>query len=312
MSYQTFKGISHYGQNPFSTRIEQGLGFYLNWAFLGIGGFNNVAIPSSGAYGGLNHKLRVKQDVNFQDGQVWQGFRPNWVWESGVPYGIQPTQFSGVKVNGTFYPSSTTGIYRHYVDFNRGQVVFNSPISLNSDVQSAFSFKDVYVTNTDEPYVKDFLFGSYDSANPQFTYFGSGNYSRNSIPFPTIAIEVVAGRDAVGLGLGGGQLVKQPVLFHVYGENKLDRDKLTDILCHQNDSTLMFLDIDQMASATGFPLTYLGSKSPNCKTFPDLVQNFFWKKGYLRDVKVTASQTLGPYLSYAVVKGYLEFEMGEI
>ena len=53
-----------------------------DWGFLDRGQFYNIDIPESGIYGGDKHKLRLAEDPNYLDGQVWEGYRQNWVWES--------------------------------------------------------------------------------------------------------------------------------------------------------------------------------------------------------------------------------------
>ena len=62
--------------------LENFLTFY-DWGFLDKGAFYNINIPSSGLYGGIKSNLRLVDDPNYTKGQVWEGYRQNWVWETG-------------------------------------------------------------------------------------------------------------------------------------------------------------------------------------------------------------------------------------
>ena len=63
--------------------LDNFVSFY-DWGLLDRGQFYNINIPESGIYGGDRHKLRSAQDPNYSNGQVWEGYRQNWVWESGI------------------------------------------------------------------------------------------------------------------------------------------------------------------------------------------------------------------------------------
>ena len=83
--------------------LDNLVNFY-DWGFLDRGSFFNIKIPQSGIYGGDRHKLRLVDDPNYSDGQVWEGYRQNWVWESGISAtATQPTRISGIFVDNTFY-----------------------------------------------------------------------------------------------------------------------------------------------------------------------------------------------------------------
>ena len=66
--------------------IDNFITFY-DWGFLDAGQFYNISVPQSGIYGGDRHKLRLVDSPNYTAGQVWEGYRQNWVWESGIEIG---------------------------------------------------------------------------------------------------------------------------------------------------------------------------------------------------------------------------------
>ena len=97
------KFVSQIGETLLMSQIESNFKTYLDWGLLGIGGFSNVSIPTSGAYGGTFDRLRLVDDPSYTLGQVWEGPRKDWVWESGVEYSTQPTELTGGDVESTLY-----------------------------------------------------------------------------------------------------------------------------------------------------------------------------------------------------------------
>ena len=109
--------------------MDNFLSFY-DWGFLDAGQFYNIHIPQSGIYGGDRHKLRVASTPNYASGKVWEGYRQNWVWESGIDGTTeQPTTISGVFVDDTFYATGNT-TKPFYVDYPNGRVVFDNALPL--------------------------------------------------------------------------------------------------------------------------------------------------------------------------------------
>ena len=95
--------VSNVGNTLLNSELESNLKSYLDWGLLGIGGWFNVEIPTSGAWGGTFDQLRLVDDPSYSAGQIWESARKDWVWETGVPYtGGSPIQITGVSVNGTF------------------------------------------------------------------------------------------------------------------------------------------------------------------------------------------------------------------
>ena len=105
-------------------------------------------LPTNG-----NGHSSPRPDSRFSSGQAWEGFRKNWIWQSGVTYSPNPLVgdddsnpgVSGVYVNDSYYSASTVGAYAHYIDHFNGRVVFDSPIPTGSKVQAEFSYKWVNV-----------------------------------------------------------------------------------------------------------------------------------------------------------------------
>ena len=96
----TFQSVDQIGKTLLNSEIEANLKGFMDWAFLGIGGWFDVTIPTSGAYGGTFDKLRAVSDPSYTEGQIWEAARKDWVWETGTPYAdYDPINISGVWVD---------------------------------------------------------------------------------------------------------------------------------------------------------------------------------------------------------------------
>ncbi len=116
--------------------------------------------------------------------------------------------------------------------------------------------------------------------------------------------------------LGGGQWVRQDVLFHILAETTWDRDKLFDIITYQKDRTILAFDKNAMVTADKFPLDYQGSLVSGAMMYPDLIKlpsdgGFFWKKMFVKDMQSQDSPSIPP-LYRAAVRGTFEIDFPEI
>jgi hypothetical protein len=82
--------IANVGDSTITSLIKDNTIEFFNWAIINNGGFFNINIPTSGHYGGDKHNLRLVDDPRYTSGQVWEGFRSNWVWASGLECETQP------------------------------------------------------------------------------------------------------------------------------------------------------------------------------------------------------------------------------
>jgi hypothetical protein len=133
MSFSPLKGFSTVFDATLNNEIQDGLIEYFDWALLEKGNYFNVTRGEVGPSGQDMSRLRLSEDERFTTGCAWDGFRKNWVWQSGVSFSPSPIVglnnskpgISGVYINDVFYPSTTTGQYEHYVDYYNGRVVLN-------------------------------------------------------------------------------------------------------------------------------------------------------------------------------------------
>lgn len=306
------KGVTDSGRALLLEQMEANFAEWLRWGMLGIGDFFNVTIPTSGAYGGNFHQLQPVSDPNFMDGQVWQGARSDWVWESGVQYARQPVAVSGIHLNGAYYPP-VSGNY--YVDFPRGRVVFNTPRNPTGDkVTCEYSFRNYQVSTGKVPWWREVQFNSLRVDDFQFTQVGSGFWdilAEHRVQLPHVIVDATPDRDVFGLNVGGQHIVRQDVVFNVLAEYPADLDRMVDILTYQQVATLLFFDKNAMADANAFPLTPQGSVASGAKCYPDLVTpsggGFYWHKAQVIKVRAN-SLSDNPPLYFAKVRYQVEID----
>ena len=319
-SYAKFKGITNYGETQILTELENNLKHFIDWGMLSIGGWSDVSIDTSvpDGYGGAPATLRYVEDPSYTDGQVWQGFRQDWIYESGVDFtvagtGYNPTniQASGVQVGGIY---QTTG---YHINYPLGRVVFDSAISTGSTVKVNYSYRNVQVVVADNaPWWRELQLRSFRSDDIQFTQDDrSGDWSIpgfSRIQLPAIIIEAVPRGSSRPYEMGNGSLwIEQDIIFHILADDRISRNKLVSILQVQNDKGIWLFDSDVVAASGAFPLDYRGERV-NGNVYPDLVDTtqYRYKKCRFIRTEVSEVDTWHPQLYEGTVRTTCEFVFG--
>ena len=294
MSFTRFRGITNIGDSTVTERIKTNLINYFNWGFLEVGAYFNHNIPQSGAYGGDESMLRPVNDPYRTDGQTWEGFRKDWVWESGITQQpTQPLQVSGVFVDSVFQATSGGD---HYVDYINGQIVFNTAIPTTSVVRTEYSHRWIHVYDGDDiPWIKETQYESFRIDTDSFFNMASGDRStlaQSRFQLPAVIVETV-GSTYTPYQLGLGQYAHIDVIFHVVTEDGNTGDKISDVIAEagagEAGKTIFMFNPDLMAISGTFPLDFRGAiASGDKKTFPELVipvedGGFRWRKLRMHD-----------------------------
>jgi hypothetical protein len=290
-NYFNLKGFDDVYSTTLNNEIQDNLVEFLDWALLQKGNYQNVTLGELSPNGKDYSKLRVSSNNNFASGVAWEGFRKNWVWQSGVSYNPAPIVgnnnsipgISGVYVNNTFYPSTTSGTYAHKVDYYNGRIIFNNPIPTGSVVKAEYSYKYINVIYANSlPWLREVQYRTLDLAS-NFENLSAGDFAlpaESRVQLPAIAVEVVPRRTLRGYQLGGGQWVDTDVLFHCLAEDEFTRNKLVDIISLQSDKTIRMFNSNFIANNSAFPLDYRGVPVSGAMRYPELVENFY--RGPLR------------------------------
>jgi hypothetical protein len=255
---------------------------FLDWALLNKGNYFNVDLGELSPGGDDYSRLRLSSDPNYTSGRVWEGFRGNWVWQSGVTWSPSPLVgsdnakpgISGVYVDNTFYLSNTVGTYAHHVDYFNGQVIFDTAIPTGSKVQAEYSYKWINIVYANSiPWLREVQYRSYD-INSNFLTPGKGDWDtppETRLQLPAIAVEIVPRRSTKGYQLGGGQWVYTDVLFHCLAESDLTRNELVDMISLQGDKQIPTFNSNGVAASGDFPIDYKGTPVSGALAFPKLV-----------------------------------------
>ncbi len=319
-SYTSLNGISLIGDTSFNDQLVTNVVEFFSWGLLGAGNFFTVSRPgSSGAYGGSQYRMRLAEDPNYTKGRVWETFRSNWVWESGVGAPVQPTPISGVYVNGTFYGPATTGSFSYSLNYPLGRVTFNNPVAASSAVELNYSFKFINVYEAVSPWFKEIQFNSFRLDDEHFRQYGSGIWStmaQNRIQLPAFVVEAVPQRTWMGKQMGGGSYMYQDLRFHLYAESPEDRDRMIDIISFQKEKTLILFDKDKVVQAQLWPLNYYGSIAPSALCYPDILSReaLQLNRNHCRFMEVSCyeMESMAPGLYQAVVRATMEIDCPDI
>lgn len=279
MANYPFRNVSKVGQPLVSDNIEANLVAYLNWNLCGVSAFGNVYYANSGSYGGLASRLRPAVNNNYTNGQVWEGFRKQWIWQTGIAASTQPINISGVKVNGTFYPLSGVGAYAHKIDYPNGRIIFNNPISTTATVLAEYSYNYYQIYTADNPWWSEIQRNSFRVDDSSFLISSSGFWSRppeQRIQLPAIIVEATPNFQKTPYNLGSHQHQhSQEVKFHILTETRQDMKWAVDVLGGQYDGVLNMFDKAQMIVSGVYPINMSdGSLSSSTRNYPDILDNF--------------------------------------
>ena len=273
-----------------------------DWGFLDRGQFYNIDIPESGIYGGDKHKLRLAEDPNYLDGQVWEGYRQNWVWESGISATTeQPISISGVFVDSTFYATGNV-TKPFYIDYPNGRVVFDTAITSTSTVQLEYSHKWVQVVPAQGvPWFRQIQQRSFRNEEG-FQVSSSGGWvqlGQTRIQLPAVAIEVVPARSMQGYQLGGGQWINSDLVFYVISENHWECTNLMDSILYQNDRTVHLFNPTAVAISGVFPFNYRNELNENAipsGLYPNMIDDFYYNRCWISESRGSEISQLSPDL----------------
>jgi len=313
-THTTLKGVGHISDPLVSDQLEANVIAFVQWGFLGVGGFFTNRRGDDSCYGATdNSRLRPVTDPNYTDGQVWEGFRKDWVWESGVEYSTQPIRVSGVWVDGAFVPQGSSVA----VDYPNGRVVFAEPRSQTGVVQAEHSYRLFQVYSCDSPAWAQMQPGSFRNDDEHFLQVGSGTWdvlAQNRVQLPAVFVEAVPNARRYGRQVGGGEWVNQDVLFHVFTEERFHMKWLHDALVAQKDKTIRGFDKGRLLTDDAFPVDAWGAPRASGLMYPDLVKSsgeggYYWDDITFKDTRGVEQPPFGDFW-YCSVRALMEVATG--
>jgi hypothetical protein len=274
------RGFDNVFESLLMNELQDNLVQLYDWHLLCKGNYFNSSLGETDYNGNDYSLLQISDNANFTPGQAWEGFRKNWIWQSGVDNSPPPKVgtdsdhpgISGVYVNDTFYPNDAVGTYAHHVDYYNGRVVFDNPLPTGSKVQAEHSYKYMNVVYASSlPWLREIQYRSLDLDNA----VDSPNIPEFRVQLPAIAIEVVPRRVMSPFEMGSlSQIVDTDVLFHCVAEDEITRNQMLDIISFQNDTLFGMFDSNEIISNGVLPIDYRGSPNPNALRYPELIADY--------------------------------------
>lgn len=288
-SYTKLNSVQNTQDSTLTNILLDNFIYFYDWGFLDSGSFYNIEIPQVDVYGGTRDQLRVAADPNYSNGQVWEGYRKNWVWESGISGTTeQPINISGVFVDGAFYATGNAQ-KSFFIDYPNGRVIFDDAQSTNATVKMAYSHKWLEVVPAEGvPFFRQIQQGSFYTKE-RFLVQNSGGWAQlgeTRLQLPALAIEVNTPRSFAPYQLGGGQWVNNEVVFYVITENYWECNNVIDTILYQNDKTLKLFRPSEVALSGTLPFNYRNELNENAipsGMYPSLVDNFAWRDCWIND-----------------------------
>ncbi len=322
-----FKGVTSIQKDNLTNNLLLGTQDFLSWGFLNIGGFQNITrSPAvSGSYGRTSDRFRLRNsdDPSYEEGQVWEGFRNDWVWESGFKHNnTKPIHVSGVWIDDFFYePNDST--YSHFIDYPNGRIVFDYPLPATKRVEANFSHRTVGITLASEKFVQELMFDSYDVQDLN-SYLMSSSGSRNQLgdrrlQLPIVALELGSSRGHRGYQIGGGQIAYNDILFHVFADNEFEKNNIRDIILNQNEKVFYLINRGLMKESKKYPLQLdsLGSAVKNGPMYPDMVRpsgngGFRWNEARMDNVTCSDMEPVNSWLHRSTIRATFSVIMHDI
>lgn len=306
-----FKGIGSggFGGYELTDQLLYNLKWFLDWGLINNGAYSIYEYDSASWYDDDESQLHVVPDERYEEGRVWEGAGREWVWESGSSLGdgsTDPFRVSGVYIDGDFYPTNSSGINQHHVDYLNGRIIFDEPKSAADDIRAEFTRRSVHVGFADNEEFRTMMLNAVEDFLSDS--LPSGTTTReHQIWLPSIFIEVKSGKQR-GWQLGGGQIKTRYVTFHIFADHPSDRNLLMDWVDYQSRKTFWMADLNSIT----FPFDEYGDIVSGATNWPDMVSDYPWKKLRVIDSNVSTINSLNSRLFRARVVWEIEIDFGNI
>jgi len=307
-----FVGIESGGFGGFTVtdQLQYNIKFWLDNGFLVHGGYDIITRGLNSFFNTDESKLQKRSDRRYQEGKVWEGEGKEWVWESGIvpanSGALVPFRASGVYIDNIFYDNSISGIFSHHIDYENGRIIFDHPQNPNTNIQAEYTRRTVHVGFADDEQFKILMMNSLEEFIKETS--PSGTPSReHQVWLPSVFIEVDEGSQT-GLQLGGGQIKKKRIVFHIFGDKPYERNLIMDFIDFQSRKTFFMADLN----AIPWIFDQFGDIIPGTTNWPDLISQFPWKKIRIIDSKSRKINSLNTNLFRAKVELIVEIDFGSI
>jgi hypothetical protein len=300
--HTTFKNVNSITEDLVLNSLEVNLKMFLDWSFLTIGGWFDVLSTNNSLQDNSYFKLRSVDEYGTDKGKIWEGTRKDWVWESGIScLDRVPISDHNLIINNTSLSSD-----KYQINYPEGRVILNTPVPTTAQVKMNYSYRyvQIYRANNSEWFNIIQYNGPSTTKTVDRTPDGSWKIgNQHIIQLPAIVIEALPRSRSKPHEIGsGGLILEQDFAFHILADNKNDRNKLIDILRLQQDLIIWLYDTNKLASDNKYPIDYNGTLKLNPMMYPDIIDQYAWKKCWLRNINVFDVDSIDPNMHRAAVK----------
>lgn len=302
-----FQHVTNIGEKSTVSILEDNIKDFLDYCFLGIGGFIDAKLPTSGLYGGDFCTLKPGYHPTCPSGTVWEAPRKEWVYETGVSHNDRyPINVSGVYVNNQFLPSPTgNSNISYHINYRDGQVIFNKPLPLLSHVKTSYSYRYIQIYKANHTtWFKELQQYSYDPSRMN-KMPGQIIMADHKVQLPCIIIETIPRTFQEPYQLGDtSNIISQDLLLHVYAENPVQRNSIVDILLLQKDRQSFLYDIDKVVQNNANPLKNNGSINPSGLNYDQILSQSVYRKNvyYISLATTSEFSTISSSLYCGIVR----------
>jgi hypothetical protein len=238
---------------------------FIKYGLLEIGAFYNLDIS-------LNESvLRPVNVTGVTPYTIYRGIKSDWVYESELgpinlryPNGTQPNRVSGILVNGVFFPTGTAvSGASYYVDYARGQVVFNSGLPSNFVVRAAPAIRYVQVYQKDSYEYKEINYSWQNLDNPTGVPILTDRINA-FLPAVFVGIDKIYTKKGISIG-SRAKYTEAKISFDIVTTNHADRKRISDICYMLETKSFPYYDLNVVKNS--LPLFSNGSISPSGKNW---------------------------------------------
>lgn len=306
-----FQHIDNINERKSISSLEDNIKTFMDYSFLKIGGFTNVTIPTSGLYANDFSSMKVAYDPVRPSGSVWETFRKDWVYETGVSHSDRfPIFISGIYFNNSFIPGPTgNATHQYFIDYPNGNIIFSSPKPVTSNIKLNYSYRNIQIYKANESsWWKELQRYNYDASTMNKSP-GQILISNHKVQLPCIIIETAARTIQEPYELGNTKnIITQDLLLHIYTENIVQRNNIVNILLLQKDNQNLLYNINKVIKDQKWPINNNGSYNFNSLNYNQLLNDTYYVSNvYYIDNAITSELgSISSLLHYGIVRWSLK------
>lgn len=301
----------------FRNRVYDNMKLFLDDFLISRGFFNTIASGETN-FEGVNESqlLPVQTDPLYpvDSGSrihVWQGYRKNWVSESGVQQvyadSVDPVLVSGVYINGEFRTPTDFNLGGGLgvaIDRLNGRVIIESGLNASDTLEIEHSYKNIWVDTISRDMITNQITAIDNTKRVIINNVPSGEIGQ----LPMVLMEIKTNPSPDGLQLGGGIIFRPTVDIHIVSNSRYDKDELVDAFTLRSFNTIQMVDLDAAPSQ----FTFNGNYASGYKSYTQLKADHLDRNAFIKEVSLVANDDIAQEGYYtALVRMELRIDVPE-